>query len=102
MKYDRLGKKVGDTPWRSRPNKGQPFFSKIDFNECHSSVTKIAENVIVQTRLNRLQSGDFHDPAAAPLPSFHPDDPIFRHSWARYYDAVTQVDYRTGRSISCS
>ena len=99
MKYDRQGKKVGDTPWRSRPNKGQPFFSKIDFNECHSSVTKIAENVIVQTRLNRLQSGDFHDPAAAPLPSFHPDDPIFRRSWARYYDAVTQVDYRTGEVL---
>ena len=100
MKYDRQGKKVGDTPWRSRPNKGQPFFSKIDFNECHSSVTKIAENVIVQTRLNRLQSGDFHDPAAAPLPSFHPDDPIFRRSWARYYDAVTQVDYRTGEVLA--
>ena len=99
MKYDRQGKKVGDAPWRSRPNKRQPFFSKIDFNECHSSVTKIAENVIVQQRLNRLQPSDFHDPVAAPIPSFHPDDPIFRRSWARYYDAVTQVDYRTGEVL---
>lgn len=99
MKYDLQGKKGGDTPWRRRPDKSQPFFSKIDFGECHSSVTKTAENVIVQQRLNRLQPGDFHDPAAAPLPSFHPDDPVFRRSWARYYDAVTQVDYRTGEVL---
>lgn len=99
MKYDRQGKKGGDTPWRSRPDKSQPFFSKIDFNECHSSVTKTAEKVIVKQRLNRLSPDDFHDPAAAPLPSFHPDDPVFRRSWARYYDAVTQVDYRTGEVL---
>ena len=99
MKYDRQGKKVGDTPWRLRPNKDQPFFSKIDFGECHSSVTKTPEEVIIPKRLNRLQPDDFHDPAAAPLPSFHPDDPVFRRSWARYYDAVTQVDYRTGEVL---
>lgn len=99
MKYDRQGKKGGDTPWRSRPDKSQPFFSKIDFGECHSSVTKTAEKVIVKQRLNRLSPDDFHDPAAAPLPSFHPDDPVFRRSWARYYDAVTQVDYRTGEVL---
>ena len=99
MKYDRQGKKVGDTPWRLRPNKGQPFFSKIDFSECHSSVTKTPEEVIIAKRLNRLQPDDFHDPTAAPLPSFHPDDPVFRRSWARYYDAVTQVDYRTGEVL---
>ncbi len=99
MKYAPQGKKGGDTPWRSRPDKSQPFFSKIDFNECHSSVTKTAEEVIVKQRLNRLSPDDFHDPAAAPLPSFHPDDPVFRRSWARYYDAVTQVDYRTGEVL---
>jgi len=82
MKYDRQGKKVGNTPWRLRPNKSQPFFSKIDFGECHSSVTKTPEEVIIPKRLNRLQPDDFHDPAAAPLPSFHPDDSFFRRSWA--------------------
>lgn len=96
MKYDRQGKKSGDTPWRRRPDKSQPFFSKLDFGECHSSVTKTPEDVIVARRLNRLQPGDFHDPEEAPIPSFHPDDPVFRKAWARYYDAVTQVDYRAG------
>ncbi|MDG2127719.1 MAG: sulfatase-like hydrolase/transferase [Fuerstiella sp.] len=96
MKYDRQGKKGGDTPWRSRPDKSQLFFSKVDFGECHSSVTKTSEDVVVKARLNRLRPSDFHDPARAPIPSYHPDDPVFRKAWARYYDAVTQVDYRAG------
>ena len=100
MQYDRQGKKGGDTPWRSRPDKSQPFFSKVDFGECHSSVTRTAEDVIVEKRLNRLQPGDFHDPDKAPVPSFHPDDPPFRKAWSRYYDAVTQVDYRAGEVIA--
>ena len=95
--YHQQGKKAGDTMWRDRPDKSQPFFSKVDFGECHSSITKISEDVIVEKRLNRLQADDFHDPEKAPIPSFHPDDPIFRKSWARYYDAVTQVDYRARR-----
>jgi len=98
MKYNSRGRKGDDTPvpWRSRTDKRQPFFSKLDFGECHSSVTKTPEDVIVEQRLNRLRPDDFHDPDKAPLPSFHPDDPIFRNAWARYYDAVTQVDYRAG------
>ena len=100
MTYDKQGKKGGDTPWRSRPDKSQPFFSKVDFGECHSSVTKTAEDVIVAQRLNRLRPGDFHDPDKAPIPSYHPDDPVFRKAWSRYYDAVTQVDYRAGEVIA--
>ena len=85
--------------WRGRPNKEQPFFSKFDFGECHSSITKIPEDAIVEQRLNRLQPGDFHDPAKAPIPPYHPDDPEFRKAWSRYYDAVTQVDYKAGEVI---
>ncbi|MCP4782997.1 MAG: sulfatase-like hydrolase/transferase [Fuerstiella sp.] len=102
MVYDKQGKKKGgdDAPWRSRPDKSQSFFSKVDFGECHSSVTKTSEEVIIEARLNRLQADDFHDPDKAPLPSYHPDDSMFRNAWARYYDAVTQVDYRTGEVIA--
>ena len=85
--------------WRNRPDKDQPFFAVFNFGECHSSITKIAEDVIVKQRLNRLKSVDFHDPAAAPIPPYHPDVPEFRKSWARYYDSVTQVDYRAGEII---
>lgn len=100
MTYDKSGKKGGDAPWRSRPDKNQPFFSKVDFGECHSSVTKTSEDVIVAKRLNRLKPGDFHDPAKAPIPPYHPEDPLFRKAWSRYYDSVTQVDYRAGEIIA--
>jgi arylsulfatase A-like enzyme len=86
--------------WRNRPDKNQAFFAKFDFHECHSSITKTAENVIVKQRLNRLKPEDFHDPAKAPIPPFHPDVPMFRKAWSRYYDAVTQVDYRAGEIIA--
>jgi arylsulfatase A-like enzyme len=86
--------------WRGRPKKKQPFFSKFDLHECHSSITKIPEDVIVEERLNRLKPEDFHDPAKAPIPPYHPDDPTFRKAWSRYYDAVTQVDYKAGEIIA--
>ena len=85
--------------WRKRPQKDQPFFSVFNFTECHSSITKIDEKVIVSKRLNRLMPKDFHDPEKASIPPYHPDVPEFRKAWARYYDAVTQVDYRAGNLI---
>jgi uncharacterized sulfatase len=89
----------GKAHWRNRPDKKQPFFCKFDFGECHSSITKFSEDVIVEKRLNRLKPEDFHDPAKAPIPPYHPDDKVFRKAWSRYYDAVTQVDYRAGEII---
>ncbi len=89
----------GKAHWRNRPDKNQPFFAKFDFHECHSSITKIPENVIVQKRLSRLNPEDFHDPAKASIPPYHPDVPMFRKAWSRYYDSVTQVDYRAGEII---
>jgi N-sulfoglucosamine sulfohydrolase len=86
--------------WRNRPNKEQPFFAVFNYTACHSSITKIDENVIVEQRLNRLKPADFHDPALAPIPPYHPDVPEFRKAWSRYYDAVTQVDYQAGEIIA--
>jgi len=86
--------------WRNRPDKEQPFFAVFNYGACHSSITKIPEEVIVRQRLNRLKSDDFHDPAEAPIPPYHPDVPEFRKAWSRYYDAVTQVDYQAGEIIT--
>ncbi len=85
--------------WRNGPNKEQPFFSVFNLGACHSSITKISEEVIIQQRLDRLQPEDFHDPTKAPIPPYHPDVPEFRKAWSRYYDAVTQVDYQAGELI---
>ena len=86
--------------WRNRPDKKKPFFSVFNFGNCHSSITKISEDVIVQKRLNKLKPDDFHDPAKAPIPPYHPDVPEFRKAWSRYYDSVTQVDYMAGDIIA--
>ena len=86
--------------WRNRPDKEQPFFAVFNYVACHSSITKISEDVIVKERLNRLQPADFHDPAKVILPPYHPDVPEFRKAWSRYYDAVTQVDYQAGEIIA--
>lgn len=85
--------------WRNRPNNDQPFFAVFNLGECHSSITKIPEDEVVEARLSRLKPEDFHDPMEAPIPPYHPDVPQFRRAWARYYDAVTQVDYRAGDLI---
>jgi N-sulfoglucosamine sulfohydrolase len=88
------------THWRDRPDEAQPFFAVFNHNACHSSITKIAEDVIVEQRLNLLQPEDFHDPADALIPPYHPDVPEFRKAWSRYYDAITQVDYQAGKLIA--
>ena len=75
-------------------------WGKTFFGECHSNITKTAEDVIIAQHLNRLLPTDFHDPAEAPIPPYHPDDPVFRKAWSRCYDSVTQVDYRAGEIIA--
>ena len=99
MGGDRWHQSSHKAHWRNRPDKEQPFFAVFNFTECHSSITKFPENVIVKKRLSRLKPEDFHDPKKAPIPPYHPDVPEFRRAWARYYDSVTQVDYRTGDLI---
>ena len=86
--------------WRKRKDPNQPFYVKYDFGECHSSITKIPEGSIVRQRLNRLKPEDFHDPAKVVIPPYHPDTPMFRKAWSRYYDSVTQVDYRAAEVIA--
>ncbi|NIP94673.1 MAG: sulfatase, partial [Akkermansiaceae bacterium] len=97
---DRWHESSGKAHWRRRPEPGQPFFAVFNFGACHSSITKIPEDVIVGQRLSKLRAGDFHDPAGAPVPPYHPDVPAFRKAWSRYYDAVTQVDYQAGEIVA--
>ena len=99
MGGDNWHESSAEAHWRNRTSDDQPFFSVFNFTECHSSVTKIPEDEIVEQRLSRLKPDDFHDPSEAPIPPYHPDVPLFRRAWARYYDAVTQVDYRAGDLI---
>ncbi len=99
MGGDEWHKSSSEAHWRNRSDNDQPFFAVFNLTESHSSITKIPESDIVEQRLQRLQAEEFHDPMKAPIPPYHPDVPLFRKAWSRYYDAVTQVDYRAGDLI---
>lgn len=76
--------------WRNR-KAGQPFFSVFNFTVTHESQIRAPENVFAK-QTARLTAEERHDPAKAALPPYHPDTPIVRRDWARYYDLITAMD----------
>ncbi len=82
--WDECGRKAH---WRNRPE-GKPFFSIFNFHVTH-------ESSIFPGR-----GGDpSTDPAKVDLPDYHPDDPVIRRDWARYYDRVTHLDGQVARLL---
>jgi arylsulfatase A-like enzyme len=73
--------------WRNR-KPGQPFFAVFNITASHESK--------IRARPHTLK----HDPAAAPLPSYHPDTPEVRHDWAQYYDQLAVMDARMGEILA--
>lgn len=65
--------------WRSR-NPGQPFFAVVNTKASHESK---AHGDVENTR---------NDPAKMTLHSYHPDLPIIRKNYAKYADAVENMD----------
>ncbi len=81
--------------WRGRED-GQPFFAV--FNHMHTHQSRIS---FLDTEFPELTDAlGKHDPAAAPLPPYYPDDPDVRKTVARYYDAVTAMDANVGRLLT--
>lgn len=72
--------------WRGRAE-GQPFFAVFNFTVSHESQIRKRPHTAV------------HDPAKAPLPSYHPDRPEVRQDWAQYYDNLTTMDKQAGRVL---
>ncbi|MEM9366890.1 MAG: sulfatase [Planctomycetota bacterium] len=70
--------------WRNRPNKETSFFSVFNFTISHESKIRNKPHMLV------------HDPAQAPVPSYHPDVPEVRRDWAQYYDRLTEMDEEVG------
>ena len=69
----------GKAHYRKR-KKGQPFFAIFNQTCTHES------------RIRAREAKTRHDPAAAPIPPYHPDIPVVRNNWAQYYDRLTQMD----------
>lgn len=72
--------------WRLA-KKGQPFFAVVNIGDSHESR---AHGDVEKTR---------NDPAKMKLFSYHPDLPIIRKNYAKYADAVENMDNKVGQTI---
>jgi uncharacterized sulfatase len=84
-----------DAHWRNRPTVDTPFFAAFHSSITHESKLYVAEEEFAAATAD-VPDEVRHDPAAAPLPPYYPDTPVFRETWARYADLVTQMDHWVG------
>ena len=73
--------------WNQR-KPGQPFFQVINFNESHESQ---AHGDVTKTR---------HSPGDVTLAKYHPDEMPIRMNYAKYYDAVENMDTQVGKALA--
>lgn len=72
--------------WNKR-KPGQPFFQVINFMESHESK---AQGDVTNTR---------HSPGEVTLSKYHPDEMGIRMNYAKYYDAVENMDTEVGKAL---
>ena len=73
--------------WNPR-KPGQPFFQVINFNESHESQ---AHGDVTHTR---------HSPGDVALARYHPDEMPIRMNYAKYFDAVENMDTEVGKALA--
>ncbi len=78
---------IGGGSWQQR-NPGQPFFTIKNIGDSHES------------RAFPSATPPKHDPAKMVLHSYHPDLPEVRMTYARYADAVENMDRKVGQAIA--
>jgi len=72
--------------YRNRPE-GAPFFAVFNCTLTHES------------QIRNRNPNPKHDPAAVPVPPYHPDIPETRKDWAQYHDRITQMDKWVGEYL---
>lgn len=72
--------------WKNR-NPNQPFFAIFNHTVSHES------------QVRRRPHTPKHDPAAVPLPAYHPNTPEVRRDWAQYYDKLSEMDALAGANL---
>ena len=82
-------KKGGKRPHYLDRADGQPFFHVYNSTVSHES----------KIRDPRPYGKLVHDPAEAPVPSYHPDTPEVRMDWAQYYSRITEMDAELGKQL---
>lgn len=58
----------------------QPFFAQINFHETH----------------RKFNGPNLADPSKIELPPYYPDHPVTRRDYARYFDAMMELDRKVG------
>ncbi|MQA33159.1 sulfatase family protein [Modestobacter roseus] len=84
--------------WRNRPTGDTPFFATFQGMITHESQIYLDDEAFA-ARTSHVRPEQRHDPAAAPLPPYHPDTPVFRRAWARYADLITEMDHWAGEIL---
>ncbi|MBI4558390.1 MAG: sulfatase-like hydrolase/transferase [Candidatus Hydrogenedentes bacterium] len=78
--------------WRNRPHPHQPFFAVFNFTGTHESAVRQTPEWHAKTT-HRLTPEQRQDPGKITPPPFHPDTPVVRENWVRYYELITALDY---------
>lgn len=82
--------------WRNRP-KGKPFFSVFNLTVTHEGQIRLPQ-ASFQKLLQPL-GGPKIDVARITIPPYHPDVPVVRADWARYYELIRVMDYQVGEIL---
>ncbi|WP_061962732.1 sulfatase family protein [Demequina aurantiaca] len=90
--YDDLS---GGAHWRNRPDKDQPFFMAHHGFVTHESQIYLDDEAFFKAT-SHVADEDRHDPDSITLPPYYPDTEVFRKSWARYLDLITEMDHEVG------
>ena len=85
--------------WRNRPDPGRPFFAEFHGLITHESQIYLDDDEFAQ-RTSHVPQEARHDPDTVTLPPYHPDTPVFRRSWARYLDLITEMDHGVGELLA--
>ncbi|MEZ0164393.1 sulfatase [Kineococcus sp. LSe6-4] len=83
-----------DAHWRSRPD-GRPFFAAFHGLTTHESSLYLDDEAFA-ARTPHVRPDQRRDPAAVVLPPYYPDTPVFRRTWARYHELITEMDHEIG------
>jgi N-sulfoglucosamine sulfohydrolase len=74
---------------------GQPFFAVFNLHPSHEGQL-LDRAVLPRRRRGLLPQKTRIAPEDFKLPPYHPDTPIIRKDWARYYDNMTLMDSEAG------
>lgn len=79
--------------WRRRPRPETPFLHMQTFTTTHESSLHFS-------RADMEAQATKTYPEGVELAPYHPDTPLFRHTYARYHDRVREVDRQVGTLVA--